>query len=569
MIVKTAGLKIVFSVFAILVITIFSFLPVLKNNFVNWDDPQYTLENSAIRALTPANLKKAFSCYYASNYQPLTMLSYSLDYHFFKLDPQAYHWTNLILHLLNCLLVFWLLYAFSNSVFIAFLTALFFGIHPLHVESVAWISERKDVLYALFFLGALVSYQYFLRNNYRFKFYCLTFVLFILACLSKSMAVTLPLVLLLFDHFSGRKLDKRVFREKAPFIVIAVIFGFVALFSQYTGGALRYDHMFSFLERMFIFTSGLVFYLLKLIFPLKLSCIYLIPNVSFAEFPKWFLVSPLLVAGIAAIVYYSKKYTGKIVFGTLFFLFTLLPVSQLIPFGNALAADRYTYVPAIGLFFLVAELFCWLYARRIPYLSIWKVVFTVFLIAWVGVLGSLTWQRAQVWKNSLSLFNDVLRQYPQASFAYINRGGAYLELKDRDKAAADFRTAIKLDPNFAFAYVNLCDVDNLSGKYEEAVLNCKTALRLDPAKVKAYFNLGNAYVSLGQKPEAIEVYKKAISLDPDYVGAYQNLAAVYMSLKDYRQAFGLLKKALELNPDLAEAKHNLAIIAAQEKQFPR
>lgn len=187
-------LRIIIPVFLILVIVIVSFYPCLQNKFTNWDDDLYVTDNKTIQSAGPAKLKNIFTTLFIAHYQPVTVLSYALEYHFFKLDPFYYHLTNLILHLLNCLLVFWLIYLLSNSLLVAALTAVFFGIHPLQAESVAWISERKNLLYAFFYLGAMISYIYYLSRAKKLKYYIFCLSLFILSLLSKSAAVTLPLV---------------------------------------------------------------------------------------------------------------------------------------------------------------------------------------------------------------------------------------------------------------------------------------------------------------------------------------------------------------------------------------
>lgn len=567
LLVESKKLKILFSVFFILAITFISFLPSLKNDFVNWDDPQYALENTSIRKLTPGNIKTIFSSFYVGNYQPLTMLTYSVEYNFFKLNPVAYHATNMFLHLMNCLLVFWLIFLLGKNIFVAFFTSLFFGIHPMHVESVAWVSQRKDVLYALFFLMALISYLYYLKDRSKRKFYYLCLALFLLSCLSKSMAVSLPFVLLLFDYFSGRRLEKKAFAEKLPFLALTAIFVVIALFSQQAEGAIRHKYLFSLPQRLIIFSSALAFYFMKILTPIKLSAIYPYPNVSVAELPGHFLLSPLLILVFVALVLYSRRYGRKVTFGSLFFLFTTLPVLQLIPVGNALAADRYTYISSIGLFYLMGEFYLWIYSKRLKNSVSLRTALIVFLVGLTAVTGFLAWRRAKVWKNSLILFEDVLKQYPGSYLGYNNRGTAYLDAKEYDKAIRDFNAAITIDPNNAYAYVNLCNANNFMGSSQAAIMLCKKAIKLDPANVKAYFNLANAYADLGENEEAIITYRKTIKLDKGYADAYHNLATVYITEGNHKLAIDLLKKAIEIDPDLAQAYYSLAITYAYEKQF--
>jgi hypothetical protein len=215
--------KIVPAIALVLIITFIALFPVLKAGFTNWDDHLYVTENNSIRAATLVNLKNISTSFFAAHFQPLTIYSYLLEYRFFKLNPFYYHLTNLILHLLNCLLVFWFIYLLTGQVPVACLTALIFGIHPLQVESVAWISQRKTLLYAFFYLGSLVSYLYYLRKPRQLKYLFFCLGLFILSLLSKSVAFTLPLVLLLLDYFNSRIINRQALAEKIPYFLLSFV----------------------------------------------------------------------------------------------------------------------------------------------------------------------------------------------------------------------------------------------------------------------------------------------------------------------------------------------------------
>ena len=269
------SLNIAFCACLILVIVSLSFLPSLKCGLVNWDDDRYLSNTPAVQSLSLTTVKEASTSFFIGHYQPLTILSYALDYHFYKLNPYHYHLTNLILHLLNSLLVFYLIYLLSGNIIVSFITAILFGLHPLHVESVAWVSERKDVLYSFFFLLSCITYLYYLTKGNKHKYYILSLFLFLCSLLSKSMAVTLPLLLLLIDYYLKRKPNKTLLLDKIPYFFLSIIFGIIAIF----GVGIRPKVGFSLFGALSAASYATVFYLGKLFLPIKLSCLY--PDYSF------------------------------------------------------------------------------------------------------------------------------------------------------------------------------------------------------------------------------------------------------------------------------------------------
>ena len=251
---------IILSILLLSLIIIVVFTPCLKNGFTNWDDDILVKNNPGIKILSGGNIVKIFTSFHFAHYHPLVLLSYSLEYGLFGLNPGVYHATNVLLHIINALLVFWLFYLLSSRVSVSLVTALFFAVHPLRVESVAWIAERKDVLYALFFLGGLIAHFYYTKRNSK-KYYFLCLFLFLLSLLSKAMAVSFPFVLLVIDYGAGRKITGRTLLEKAPFFALAVIFGIIAILAHYPTEELRHQKMYAFSDNVFMATYGVVFYL--------------------------------------------------------------------------------------------------------------------------------------------------------------------------------------------------------------------------------------------------------------------------------------------------------------------
>lgn len=550
-------MKIIVLIALILIITVIAFLPALKNGF-NYDDDLYLRENSFIRSLSFHNCKKIFTSFFVGNYQPLSILTYSLEYNFFRLNPFSYHITNLILHLLNCLLVFWLFYLLGGSFFVAFITGILFAVHPLRVESVAWISERKDVLYAFFSLGALIAYVHYLREKNKPKFYCLVLFLFLLSLLSKSMAVTFPLLLFLFDYFLCRKPDKTMFLEKIPFFILSLLFGVTAILSQYSGGGIRQEGSLQLANKFMNAAYGIIFYLHKIFLPTKLACLYPFPDTPTKLLSMIFFVSLILFI----LVFLRKTHSRKAFFCCGFFLITILPVLQLIPLGSTLVADRYSYIPSLGIYYLIAEVFVWLYSQKNKYAFFARVFLVIVLMAAIGVLSMLTWKRCKVWKDGIVLWSDVLRNYPSFVTALNNRGCLFRELNEHEKAVFDFKRALSINSDYKnsrYIYLNLGNLYRDMGRRQEAIDILQDALKMSPDDAEIFFNLGEIYSDIN-KQEARRYYKKAIKLDSSHVKACYNLGILNNDLGDKEDAISMFKKTTEIDPFFLPAYVKLAYL---------
>jgi protein O-mannosyl-transferase len=515
---KMKNHKIILSLCLILAIPAISFFPCLKNDFLNWDDQQYVTENKMITEWSWRNIETIFDSIYMGHYHPLTLLSYALEYRFFKLNPFAYHLTNLILHLMNGLLVFWLMVMLKGGVLTSLVVSLLFGIHPLHVESVAWVSERKDLLCSFFFLGSLVVYLTYLKTR-GMRFYFLSLFLFLLSLLSKSMAVTLPLVLVLCDYLLDRKFDRKCLIEKIPFLVMAFIFVIIASFALRSSGMVYLKSSLSFFKNIFIMSEVLTSYFSKLILPIKLSCSYpFIKEIG----GVWSYVSLTMIIGFLIAGILLGRYNKTITFGTLFFFITILPVLPL-----KIMADRYVYIPSIGIFFIAAEGFYWLYRSKLEPIKIVKPILAILLIGILGTFSFLTWERCQVWRDSISLWNDVLKNYPNLPVAYNNRGEAYLRKGDYERAISNYNQALRMNPDFGRAnyfYVNRGTAYLIKGDYERAITDYHQALRINPNDANAYHHRGTAYLYKGDPEEAIADFNKALEINPRYAETYFNKA---------------------------------------------
>ncbi len=551
--------KLALSVILIALVTLVSFLSSLDNDFVNYDDTAHVTQNPLIRDLSWNNIKGIFSTPVISNYVPLVSLSFSLDYALWGLNPFGYHLTNVMLHLINSLLVFALVLRLNNPLLPALVVAVFFGVHPLHVESVAWVTERKDVLSTLFYLGGLLFYLRY-REGCQSRFYVLSFAAFVLSLLAKPMAVTLPLIMFLCDYLSARSWSTRALLEKVPFL------GMSALFSVYTAWAHQYGAPGGFYalyvsnlgDNLLIACWGLIFYLGKTFMPVQLSAFYPYPAEISLRLPTFFL-PPILLLALAAGVWFSQRYTRKVIFGSLFFLLTLLPVLNVVQFHMLAAADRYMYIPSIGIFYLAGVAFQRIYFWKIHWEKTKKVSLMVLLGVIVTTLGTLTWQRSNVWQDSETLWLSVLKNDPGVPVVHNNLGNVYLKKGRMDAAIAEYKKAISLNPNDASLYNNLGAAYLKKGRLDAAIAEYRKAISLNPADALAYINLGNTYSSKGRLDAAIAEYRKAISLNPDYALAHNNLGNAYLGKGETDAAIAEYRKTISLNPADALAHYNLGV----------
>ncbi len=530
----------------LLVVTFITFSPCLKNGYCNWDDYHLITANHAIKELSWKNIKEIFSSGYVGTYIPLTILSFAIEYKFFKLNPLISHLINLIFHLLNMILVFWLIHLLSKNLTLSFIVALLFGIHPLRVESVAWATERKDMLYSFFFLSGLILYIYF-QNCPHKKYYLFSILLFFLSILSKPMAATFPLMLILLDYYKEKQFAVRHFYNKIPFLVITILFSVINIIFQGSGSF----PLLNYLRHLFVFCYNILFYLYKLVLPFRLSCFYPYPENFEHTLPSVFLVAPFIIAGLVILIVRTKILTNKIIFGALFFIIAILPVSQIIPLvAPAIAADRYTYIPAIGLFFVAGIIYLWLY-NKTP--SIVRIILAVFLIILFSFYAFLSFNRCKVWKDSITLWNDVLAKFPDCAIAYNNRGNAYNFNGQYEKAINDFNRAIEIKPGLEIAYFNRGTVYEKLKVYDKAIADFTEALNIQPAFVMGYVDRGAIYSRIGEYDKAYNDLTRALQLNPHIAEAYYNLGVLYFNLKNYNLALENYNKALDIDSYLSVA----------------
>ena len=534
------------------------FFPTISNDFVNLDDPNYLTENPVVNSLSSVNIKAMFSNQFVGNYQPVTMIFYAIEVHFFNFNPHAFHFFNLLLHLFNVVLLYFIILKISKKSIIAFITSLLFAIHPMHVESVAWVAELKDVLYAFFTFGAILLYLIYKELKGHKSYYFLSLILFTLSILSKAQAVVLPLVLILIDYFMNKKFTWKFVVCKVPFFLISIIFGVIAFLVQKKAGAVQDYNYFPFFTRILFSCYGLMNYFSKIFLPIHLSCFYPYPETHDIINSNWVYVSPLIVVILGAVLFWAIKNSKVIFFGLLFFLITIILVLQLIPIGDAIIADRYTYLPAIGLFFIIAYYFEKLYLQNRNYQKIFIGIGIVITIT----LSILSFNRVKLWKNSVSIYTDCLNNY-EVGIIYNNRGAAYFNLQNYEQAAKDISACLVLKPRYPHAAKNLGITYEKLNDNVKANENYSKEIELYPNDFNNYINRGRTYKTLNKFDEAEKDYSKAISLNETAIDAYFGRAEIFNRKGRIQESVDDLSKILSISPDHPEVYNNRGTMYGQ------
>jgi len=586
--------KKIFWIAIIALVTFVVYCPTLFNLLTSWDDKMYVNENPFIQSLTWTNIKGMFTTSYMGNYHPLAMLSLTLDYQVNKFDPLVFHLTNLLFHIANTILVFVVLYNLTGKLDLSVVAGLLFGIHTLHVESVAWVSERKDVLYAFFYLLSLLCYTWYLSKKER-KWFLWSIVFFILSLFSKGQAVTLALSLFLFDFYKGRKIfDQKVLLEKVPFLMLAVVFGIIAIKSQQ---GVQATEMVSFSpEQRIPFASyGMVMYLAKLVFPFGLSAYYPYPirsGITEIPFIYWLCILPVIA--YLCFLWISYKKSKPLFFAMAFFLLNIFLLLQLLPVGGAIMADRYTYIPSIGYCFLAG----FVVSQR-KYISPAKVAYSIASI-YIVILGLLTFERTKIWNNTFTLWTDVIEKNENVPIAWYNRGNAKSDTANFKGAIEDYDQAIKIfplyfnafinranaktkvndfvgavedlnfvisrDSTFVNAYINRAMARRSLQDYKGALDDYQVALRIQPIEPKLYISRGNVLFDMKDNHGAIRDFTKAIEIDPKMLDAYTNRAFVKKAMGDLEGAVSDYDKAIEIQPGNSELYNNRGNIRFQQER---
>jgi tetratricopeptide (TPR) repeat protein len=538
------------SILALLVVlvSLAVMLPTVENGWVNWDDESFVLNNPLVTELSLKNVKEVFSRIDDNGgYTPLVLLSWSANYTIGGFDASGFHVTNLLLHLINIWLVFSLIFLLTGRTDISVITAILFGIHPTQLEPVAWITSRKDLLYAMFYLAGLLAYLKYLgaKSNGAKRWLLLCLVLFVCSLLSKGMAVTFPIVLLLIDYFKTCTNYLKAAVEKVPFILLSVLFGIIASVGQKEVGAIDGMQNISFIKSFFVASYGLMIYVFKAIAPFHLSAYHPYPFIPDQPIP-WFVYASVVPSiGIALVALLSIKRNKKITFGILFFLCCIALVLQLFPVGIAIVAERFTYVANIGLFYLVGLGISSIVAR---YPNEKKYVFAAFSV-YIIILAAITFNRTDVWQDSETLWTDVIEKYPNDFLAYNNRALYYASVGNNDLAILDYSSAIDHHGAFLQSFYDRGILYLKQGDLLNALSDFDNVLNLQKNNSNGYLNRGLINMNLDRPENALNDFNRCIELDPANPLAYFNRSIHFSKAGQNANAIKDLSKALEYDPN--------------------
>jgi protein O-mannosyl-transferase len=528
----------------IAIITALAFYPTLKSQFLNWDDNMYVTTNPYIKNLSFVTIRHIFSSFHLGLYKPVVLLSFAIEKHFFGFNPFPYHLNNLLFHIFNCIFVFFLLRRLKLCSWGAFFATLLFAVHPMRVESVAWIAERKDVLYVFFALASMLSYLKYRENRNPLLWYWFSVVLFSFSLMCKPMGITLPILLFLFDYFYEEKNIKNSFRDKIPFVLLSVGIFMLSVFSASEAKALYVRQGYNRFDYFMLGFYSLYEYVKRLFIPLDLSAFYPYPQKTGFLLPLKYVIGSLSsIVSLSLIGWFFRK-NRKIIFGVFFFVVSILPGLQFLPASPSLSADHYSYLPYFGLIYLAGELFCFFY-RKGKKASLFSLCGLILLS-----LSVLTYQRCVVWQNSVNLWSDVLKKYPDEPVALTNRTDAYIGEKMYDKAFADVNKVIRLQPNVVSGYINRGIAYAMLNEDTKAEQDFKKGLEIAPRSVKVYLNYANIYMKDGKDhSRAVGFYKKTIEISPRNPDLYNNLGSAYLLSKDFAKAKDAFSKAIRLDGD--------------------
>ncbi len=515
----------------ILVFTCLLYLKSLPGQFLNYDDTVNVADNALIRQLTPDHIRQLFLQASLYMYAPLTFISYGIDHYLFGPDPFFFKLTNLVLHLVNISLLFFLsLRLFRKTMPAAFL-ALLFAIHPMNVDTVSWISARSNLLSALFYLLALLFYLNYLKEK-KTGWLVMVALSFILSLLSKSAAIMLPATLFVIDYLNNRKITLRGIMEKLPLFITGALFGIAAIYFRSDAGNPQSLMEYNTVDRILMVSYSLVGYLFNTILPFHLSAIYAYPLKSGSFLPIAYYLSPLLLAGLIFLLFRLKVLKREFVSGLLFFLINIM-ITQVVLLEDGFMANRYGYLPCIGLIFIMAAAFDYLIAGS----GIRKNTSVILLAILILFFSVSTWQRSQVWKNTLVLFSDVVEKSPGSAFALNNRGIARYAENDMDGALSDYTMAITIFPRYSGAYYNRGIVYYGMKDFGRAEQDYSTAIELNPGFSSCFMARGILEMDVMRNDTlAMSDYNRAIMLNPGMAQAYYNRGILRLRMKEVGQA---------------------------------
>ncbi|HSS16869.1 MAG TPA: tetratricopeptide repeat protein [Candidatus Dormibacteraeota bacterium] len=549
----------------------------LRHDFINYDDPRYVYENTKITGgLSISGIAWAFTHIHSMNWHPLTTISHMLDCQLYGLNAGWHHFTNVLLHTLAAILLFLALQQMTGAVWRSAFVAAVFAIHPLRVESVAWVAERKDVLSGVCFMLTLLAYVYYTRAPSLSRYLAVALV-FVLGLMSKPMLVTLPLVLLVLDYWPLRRIGRQTsdprrqllmpVLEKIPLIAFSAVSGFVTLLAQ--KGAVGWTEDLPILERINNAAVSYVLYIWQMFWPMNLAVFYPHPE---NRLPLWEIISSLLLLiCITALAIAVRKKRPYLITGWLWYLGMLVPVIGLVQVGWQGRADRYTYLPQIGLYIAIT----WAVADLT---NLWRRQRTIVSAAAILIISALSlcaWVQTSYWRDSETLFRHALAVTANNDVAENNLGIVFLRQGKVDEAISLLQTAVDLRPDNSPAHDNLAKALLQKGHVADALIHYRKLLELQPDNIEVHNIVGTVLIQQGRVGEGVEEWQKVLAIQPDNGNAMSNLAWVFatapdQSLRDGPKAVGLAEQALRISGGrIAILFRTLAAAYAESGEFSK
>jgi len=559
-----------FLIIAVSGVVLLAHWPGLSAKALCFDDNQYLTDNILVQNPSWRSARRFLTEIFAPStvqgyYQPLAMISLMLDYALGGRENNLlpFHLTSLILHIANTALIIVLLYLLFGQPWVAAAAGLLFGVHPMTVEPIPWVGERKTLLAAFFGLWLLVFYVCYARTG-RKKFYAAVFAMYLLALMSKPTTTTLPLVLLLMDYWPLRRLRWQTLLEKLPLFALGGVFAIITYVSQNRTAGAAMPAQFGLAHVSLVLCHNIIFYLYKIVWPANLS-----PHYHFPE--PLAMAHPMVLAGVIGtcilipLLLVSLRWTRALLTGWLIFFMAVLPTMGVVGFTIVIAADKYAYLPSVGLLMVLAALlssFC-----KAGHTVIKVALAAIMILASSAVETVITRHYLSYWRDSVSLYSHMLRLSPGAAEVYDSLGNAFQSQGKVDDAINCYRQALRISPGYAKVYYNLALLLQSQNKLDDAVNCYRQAIKFNPDYAKAYYNLGHLLQSQGKLEPAVACYRRAITIKPDFADAHHNLAFILVSQGRLDEAISHYRQALLIRPGDYETYNNLGIAYEAKGDF--
>jgi len=551
----------------IIVVTFITYSNSIKSNFVLLDDDVKIINNPFITKINFDIIAKFFTGFVFHTYMPLTTISYAIDYSLWALNPWGYHAENLLFHLINAVLVFIFIKNLTGRKNAAFIASMLFAVHPMNVESVSWISERSNLLFALFYIASLIFYIKFIDTSKKINLF-IAFIFFMFSVFSKPSAVLLPFTLILIDYYKGLKINYKSLLQKTPFFIFSLLIGLLTIYATVeTENIKDISLQFNFLDRIFLAFYPIAFYILKFFLPSNLNALHPYPDKTGGMLPWEFYVSAIVVILIVYYIWKRKSFKKEFIFGALFFLANISLFLMVLPAGgDFLMAEHFVYIPYIGFVFIAGMVFTRISDATLKAEKLKKMLpFLAVIILLVFAITSN--KRNKVWKNSMNLFTDMVSKCPDKAFAHNGLALAKQFNKDYEGALKEFNITLELDSTRYEAFYNRALVKASLSFLEESIYDFNKTIKLSPEYYQAYADRANVKIRLGDSTGAMKDYNQCIKINPDFSSGYYNRGNLKLNLKEYSNALADFTRSIDLDNSYTDAYNNRGITRYYLKDY--